>query len=260
MIIDGAILNQDLANNSVTSDKIQDNTIQTQDLANDSVTADKINGNVAGNGLTQNASGALEVDPSTITGDGSITSTDIDVTGGNNAVLNNVTLAIADDAVTSAKIQDGTVSTADLQSGGDNMSLTTDGDGNVQWTATPTSMTPKFFYMPAVIFDTSVNGTNLKRNLYLEYKGQFANQQFVPDTTTGGSLNTGTPSGTFVASAGAPAAVPILPQATDMYYYITYYDTTVFANVSIDANGVLTYDIIGSGTEASYMNIVFVVK
>lgn len=171
-----------------------------------------------------------------------------------------MTLAIADDAVTSAKIEDGTVSTSDIESGGDNMSLTTDADGNVQWTATPTSMTPKFFYMPAVIFDTSVNGTNLKRNLYLEYKGQFANQQFVPNTTTGGSLNTGTPSGTFVASAGAPAAVPILPEATDMYYYITYYDTTVFANVSIDANGVLTYDIIGSGTAASYMNIVFVVK
>ena len=65
---------------------------------------------------------------------------------------------------------------------------------------------------------------------------------------------------TFIKSAGADPEIPYLPNATDMYYYITYYDTTVFANVEITADGILEYDIIGPGTEASYMNIVFVVK
>ena len=105
------------------------------------------------------------------------------------------------------------------------------------------SAMPKFFYMPAIIFDTSVNGS-FTRNLHNEYLGQF----------------TGTSNPTLVGSSGAPNAIPNVPAAGDLYYYITYYDTDVFANLSINANGVLTYDIIGNATESSYMTIVFVVK
>ena len=98
---------------------------------------------------------------------------------------------------------------------------------------------PKFFYMPSVIFDTSTGGTNLTRDLFQEYKDQFET--------------------TMVSSAGANTSIPTLA-AQELEYHITYYDTTVFANMSIDANGVLTYDIIGTPTPASFMNIVFVVK
>lgn len=102
---------------------------------------------------------------------------------------------------------------------------------------------PKFFYMPAIIFDTSVQGTELTRDLHAEYKAQFS--------------GTGNPN--LVSSAGANPGIPTLP-ANELEYHITYYDPDVFANLSIDAKGVLTYDIIGTATEASYMNIVFVIK
>ncbi len=101
---------------------------------------------------------------------------------------------------------------------------------------------PKFFYMPAIIFNTSVNGT-FTRNLHTEYQAQF----------------TGTGNPTLVSSAGATNAIPTLP-ANELEYHITYYDTAVFANLSIDANSVLTYDIIGNATKSSYMTIIFVVK
>ncbi len=99
---------------------------------------------------------------------------------------------------------------------------------------------PKFFYMPAITFDTTIIATGQTVNLYQQYVNQFSN--------------------VTVRSTGAPAAIPFLPAATDLYYYVTYFDPTVFANLSVDANGVLTYDIISSGTPTSYLNIVFVIK
>lgn len=41
---------------------------------------------------------------------------------------------------------------------------------------------------------------------------------------------------------------------------ITEYDTAVFANVSINASGVMTYDVLAGATACSYINIVFVLK
>jgi len=99
---------------------------------------------------------------------------------------------------------------------------------------------PRFFYMPAITFDTTTPLAGQTVNLYQEYVNQFSN--------------------VTVRSAGAPAAIPFLPAATDLYYYVTYFDPAVFANLSVDANGVLTYDIIGTGTPSSYLNIVFVIK
>jgi hypothetical protein len=94
--------------------------------------------------------------------------------------------------------------------------------------------------MPSVSFDTSVTGTGLTKNLYSLYYGQFQSPA--------------------VKSTGAPVSVPYIPAATDLYYYITEYDTNVFANVSINANGLMTYDVIGGATDCSYINIVFVLK
>ncbi|RYD96696.1 MAG: hypothetical protein EOP54_13080 [Sphingobacteriales bacterium] len=99
---------------------------------------------------------------------------------------------------------------------------------------------PKFFYMPSIVFNVSTTGTGLTKNLHQEYVAQF-----------------GTPQ---VSSTGASGSLPILA-ATALEYYVTYYDTALFANVSIDANGVLTYDVISTNvTGSSFMNIVFSVK
>lgn len=49
--------------------------------------------------------------------------------------------------------------------------------------------------------------------------------------------------------------------ATDMDYFITYYDKSVFTNVTLDANGVLKYQVSTNPvTINSYMTIVFQVK
>lgn len=117
----------------------------------------------------------------------------------------------------------------------------------------------QFFYMPSIVINTSTNGTGLKRNLYAEYIAQFTNKEFIPDAVTGGTVGTAVRP-TFVKSGGAPDEIPNIPNATDLYYYVTDYDNTALANLSIDENGILTYDIIGTGTDYSFVNIVFVVK
>ncbi|MDR0194283.1 MAG: hypothetical protein LBI73_04115 [Myroides sp.] len=107
----------------------------------------------------------------------------------------------------------------------------------------------KFFYMPTITFDTGVLTKDKpgqqadEKNLYTEYQKQFSMT-----------------SGNAVASTSAPAVIPHYPAATDLYYYVTDYDPTVFSDIKIDDNGVMTYKVIGTGTPTSIMNIVFVVK
>ena len=122
---------------------------------------------------------------------------------------------------------------------------------------------PRFFYMPAVIFDTSANGTNLKRNLYDEYVKQFQGGQAGTGSATyniahGSTGYSMTYTGGIVGSTGAPADIPVYGSG-ELYYYVTYYDTAVFSNLSINASGELTYNIISNASNVSYMNIVFVV-
>src|SRR5690554_8158983 len=64
---------------------------------------------------------------------------------------------------------------------------TSNGDGTVTY-----KEVPRFFYMPAVIFDTSAIGNNLTRDLYQDYVNQF----------TGGDPNSSTPT-TYNIAHGA---------------------------------------------------------
>ncbi len=119
-----------------------------------------------------------------------------------------------------------------------------------------------FFYMPSIVFDTKIetpNGDTWKRNLYLEYKAQFTNKTFVPDYVSGGTLSD-VASNTFVKSTGAPNAINTLPNATDLYYYVTDYDKTAIEVLNISEEGILEYKVIGTGTDYSFINIVFVEK
>lgn len=97
---------------------------------------------------------------------------------------------------------------------------------------------PKFFYMPSILFDTTVMGAKTK-DLYQLYYDQFTSPAKF--------------------STGALGKIPVVGKS-DLEYYITYYDTSVFTNVSIDANGLLSYTVSNSATDTSFMNIVFVVK
>ena len=99
-----------------------------------------------------------------------------------------------------------------------------------------------FIYMPSIAIDVSANVTGATKNLYSLYSAQFTTPK--------------------AASTGAPAAIPVLPAATDFYYYVTYADPAVFTGaMTIDASGVLTYNVTASAvTDATFINIVLVPK
>nr|WP_286392538.1 hypothetical protein [Myroides marinus] len=102
----------------------------------------------------------------------------------------------------------------------------------------------KFFYMPSIVFDTSEDRSGVTINLFEEYKKQFALQN-----------------DSHFISEGAPnAGIPYFEKATDLYYYVTSYDKTVFTIKSITKEGLMTYDVKAQATDCTIMNIVFVVK
>lgn len=98
----------------------------------------------------------------------------------------------------------------------------------------------KSSYMPSVAVDASTVVSNQTLGLYDEYKKQFGNPTAV--------------------STGAPASLPYFPSATDLYYYVTQYDTSVLTITNINANGVVTYNVTQAAGYNSFMNVVFVIK
>src|SRR5690606_24946461 len=90
---------------------------------------------------------------------------------------------------------------------------------------------PKFFYMPSVEIPThnTSTGTLLTGtqtiDLYASYTEQFG--------FTGGANQ---------VRSNASSTLPTLP-ADELDYFITYFDTDVFENVSVSALGVLTYSV-----------------
>ncbi|MDR2056839.1 MAG: hypothetical protein LBP83_00865 [Dysgonamonadaceae bacterium] len=131
--------------------------------------------------------------------------------------------------------------------GADASSLLTEGlyywNGS-HWEATGNN----WFYMPATTFntDSSKPASENSKDLYAVYAAQFASSATQ-----------------VIGSTGAPAIhtlIPAIPARTDFYYYVISYDTTVFDNISINANGEMTYDLLKDGDESTYINIVFVRK
>jgi len=97
---------------------------------------------------------------------------------------------------------------------------------------------PKFFYMPSILISTTTLGPTT-RDLYNDYFLQFTQPA--------------------VASAGSAGKIPILERG-DLEYYVTYLDSTVFTNVTINSSGIMSYTVANNANENSFMNIVFVVK
>ena len=98
----------------------------------------------------------------------------------------------------------------------------------------------KIFYPPALVIDVSTTGNGRTLDLHQEYVNLY-----------------GTPA---VVSSGAPTAIPNYGE-TELYYYVTDYDTAVFSDLSITATGVLTYDVDTVPTDnCAVFNVVFVVK
>src|SRR5690606_8124325 len=151
-----------------------------------------------------------------------------------NAVTN---VKMADNAVGTAELINNAVTPVKISSGGNNKVLTTGASGTVSWTDRP--IAARVFYPPSIAIDASSTGTGRTINLYTQYTTQFS-----------------TPA---VSSLGAPTAIQTYASG-DLYYYVTYYDPTVFANVSISATGVMTYNVIAIPADYnSLINVVFVV-
>jgi len=153
-----AINTSHIIDGAVTTTDILDNTIATNDLSNASVTGAKIaNGTVATTNinsggpnkvLSTDGTGAVTwADRSTFDDDNqglTLAGNTLNIDNGVSANLNTLTTTgdvagalnsqvIQPNAVNSGKIQDGSVATTDLTSGGNNKVLTTDGTGLVNW-------------------------------------------------------------------------------------------------------------------------------
>ena len=112
-----------------------------------------------------------------------------------------------------------------------------------------------WFYMPSIAIDVTTSGT-FERDLYLEYKKQFAD---VDDALT--PANSPIAGTTLIKSGGAPNFFTKIYAAGELYYYVTGYDATVFSNLNITTSGVLSYTVNANNvSDATFMNIVFVVK
>ncbi|SFI80082.1 autotransporter outer membrane beta-barrel domain-containing protein [Myroides guanonis] len=185
------------------------------------------------------------------------------VSGGTKSLLVETSLRVKEESITTAHIQNGTIGVVDIAEAGTNQVLVTGSDNKPVW-KDQSKVSPKFFYMPAVIFDTSVQGTTT-RDLYQEYVNQFTGGA-VGSTNAPYNISHG-PAGTtplqyaggIVGSTGAPSDITVFAKG-DLYYYVTYFDEAVFENLSIDIDGKLKYTVKAGATPSSYMNIVFVIK
>ncbi|MGL4583930.1 MAG: hypothetical protein ACRCVU_13215, partial [Flavobacterium sp.] len=195
-----------------------------------------------------------------------LTSTDLDLsTGASTALLKDVVANIKTGAVTSAKILDGTILPEDIANAGNSQVLVTSTTGQPLWTnqttlvqnnqkvtqvtgsggviVVPTinqntttydvsvkSAMPKFFYMPSVLLPTAegqttqsgVTFSNATRkgtvDLYTIYQAQF---------------------GSPVIANRAGAILPVI-NVTDLDFFITYVDSSVFINLQLTEQGLLT--------------------
>ncbi|KMQ62016.1 hypothetical protein ACM40_06785 [Chryseobacterium sp. BLS98] len=102
----------------------------------------------------------------------------------------------------------------------------------------------RFIYTPSISISTTLIQNGQTLNIYNEYVKQFSgtgNSPLVKNATT------------------ENATIPVY-DARYFDFYITAYDTSVFANVSITDNGLLTYDVTGTASACSFMNIVMVLR
>lgn len=236
-VAEGGITTTKLADDAVTTGKIVNGTILPEDLAN------------AGNNqvLITSTAGVPEwVNQMSLelTANNGLTKTDKNIQLG--GVLDKVTTITTDatNVFAIAGLQQGKV---------EDQSLVVEADGTLR----QIKQAPRFFYMPAVIFDTAAAGTNLTRDLYQEYKNQFEGTAL--HIAHGASGYTMPYTGGMVASTGAPAKITTYSSG-ELYYYVSYYDSTVFSNLSISEDGKLTYTILDGADNSSFMNVVFVVK
>ncbi|MBP2834040.1 hypothetical protein J8281_17725 [Aquimarina sp. U1-2] len=118
-----------------------------------------------------------------------------------------------------------------------------------------TSRAGRVFYPPSIEIDASVNST---ADETIDLYAQYANQYDLTQTST--TINGTTVNYQTAKSPDAPNDIPIYGP-NDLYYYVTFADTSVFNIISLSNSGILTYRIVGQPTnDNTIINVVFVVK
>ena len=117
--------------------------------------------------------------------------------------------------------------------------------------------TRNWFYMPSIPLDVSRAG-DFTYDLHLEYFKQFADGDHLASITLGSPLE-GNP---IISSPSAAPYLKVYDNPINLDYYVIGYDASVFEEIEISNEGVLTYRIEHpeNVTDATYMNIIFVVK
>lgn len=256
-----------------TNVKVADDGIDSNHIKNKAVTTEKIKEGADGQVLAtvNNATVWTYPDASSITNRKDLTAWQGDpndpsteeatievVEGGTDAVLVETSIKVRAESITSGHIKNETILPEDMAPAGTNQMLVTDGTGKPTW-KNAEKVTPRFFYMPSVLFDTRQTGTGLTRDLYQDYVNQFSGEN--PYDVAHGANGSSVPyTGGIISSDPTNRPKIAVFEKEELVYYITYYDTDVFDIVGIDEDGVLTYSIIGNAKPSSYMNIVFVIK
>lgn len=126
-----------------------------------------------------------------------------------------------------------------------------DGTKWVKLATDESTIVASFFYMPSIVLPTDILDPNYDGgtetftiNLYQSYTKQF-NLADATSSTKNQSATT----------------LPVLA-SNKLEFFITYYDNSVFQNVVVNNDGVLTYKLAPSFniTEKTFMNIIFRVK
>jgi hypothetical protein len=109
-----------------------------------------------------------------------------------------------------------------------------------KWHCVSASKRSNWFYAPSLSIPADTIYNNQTLDLYDAYVDQFQTPLY--------------------RSTGAPTSIPIY-QSSQLYYYITYYDNTIINIDSLNASGVLQYDIIAvPDNDYTQINVVFLIK
>src|SRR5699024_9440106 len=149
------------------------------------------------------------------------------VEGGENALLVETSIRVREESITTDHIQDGTIQPEDIADAGNNQVLVTDDQGKPEWKDAD-KVTPRFFYMPAVIFNTKNTGTGLTRDLYQDYVNQFQGvnpYDIAHGASDAGANETSMPyNGGIISSDSSKPTIEVF-ESDELIYYVTYYDT-----------------------------------
>lgn len=116
--------------------------------------------------------------------------------------------------------------------------LTTNSSGQVK--ELNTAKNTRWFFPPALVIDASDIITGATLDLYADYLDQMS-----------------TP---MVSSDGASGSIPFY-QRDELEFHITFFDDTTLGSVSINSDGVMTYDVISVPFDNyTIINVVFVIK